>query len=74
MLTCRETTELVTEHLEGKLSWMDAFRFQLHLSTCRHCCRYLRQMKVIVRLLGALPPGAIPQRPDPDVTVPSPAA
>jgi len=43
------------------------------LSTCRHCCRYLRQMKVIVRLLGALPPGAIPQRPDPDVTVPSPA-
>ncbi len=60
MLTCRQVTQLVTEYLEGKLSWKDAIRFQLHLGMCRHCRRYLRDMKVTVRVLGGLPAVAIP--------------
>jgi len=60
MLTCRQMTELVTDYLEGRLSWKDRFRFQLHLGTCRHCREYVREMKVAVRTLGRLPPVEIP--------------
>jgi len=61
MLTCQETTRLVTEYLEGNLSWKDVIRFRLHIGMCIHCRRYLRDMKVTVRTLGMLPRGAVPQ-------------
>jgi anti-sigma factor RsiW len=55
MLTCKEMTELVTEYAEGDLSFVDRIRFQLHLGVCRHCRRYVRQMKASVAALGLLP-------------------
>jgi predicted anti-sigma-YlaC factor YlaD len=61
MLTCQQTTRLVTDYLEGTLSWKDVIRFQLHIGMCMHCRRYLRDMKVTVRTLGMLPRGAVPQ-------------
>jgi predicted anti-sigma-YlaC factor YlaD len=60
VLTCRELTELITNYMEGKLSLRQRLRIQMHLGMCRHCRRYLRQMKSTVRLLGALPDGALP--------------
>jgi anti-sigma factor RsiW len=60
MLTCQQMTELVTAYLEGALPWSDRFRFQLHLGTCRHCRRYLRQMRTTVRLLGRVPAEPVP--------------
>lgn len=59
MLTCKEVTQLVTDYLEDKLSWMDVLRFHLHIGMCVHCRRFLRDMKVTVRTLGMLPRGAI---------------
>jgi predicted anti-sigma-YlaC factor YlaD len=59
MLTCQEVTRLITDYLEGKLSWKDVLRFQLHLGMCTHCRRYLRDMKVTMRTLGMLPRGPI---------------
>lgn len=63
MLSCREVTELLTDFVEGRMSWWDRLRFQLHLGMCRHCREYLRQMKITQRLLGSLPP----QPPPPEV-------
>jgi hypothetical protein len=60
MLTCREMTQLITDYLEGDLSWKNVIRFQLHIGMCMHCRRYLRDMKVTVRTLGMLPRGAVP--------------
>jgi anti-sigma factor RsiW len=55
MLTCREMTELVTDYAEGQLSFVERVRFQVHLGVCRHCRRYVRQMKASVAALGRLP-------------------
>lgn len=63
MLVCREVTELVTDFVEGRMSWWDRLRFQLHIGMCRHCREYLRQMKTTQRLLGSVPPSP----PSPDV-------
>jgi predicted anti-sigma-YlaC factor YlaD len=60
MLTCRELTELVTDYVEGRLSFLDRLRFQMHLGMCRSCRAYLRQVKQIIRALGELPPESIP--------------
>lgn len=60
MLTCRELTELVTDYVEGRLSFLDRLRFQMHLGMCRSCRAYLRQLKQTIRALGELPPESIP--------------
>ena len=60
MLTCREITELVTDHLEGRLSLLQRLRFQLHLGMCRHCRAYLRQMKATIRALDRLAVEPVP--------------
>jgi predicted anti-sigma-YlaC factor YlaD len=60
MLTCKELTELVTEYLEGRLSFMDRVRFQMHIGMCRHCRAYLRQMKLTIATMARLPDDPIP--------------
>jgi len=54
MLPCKEVTELVTDYLEGQMSFVRRVNFHLHLGRCRHCRAYLRQMKMTVRTLGKL--------------------
>ena len=61
MLTCREITELVTDYLEGRLSFAQRLRFQLHLGTCRGCRAYLRQMRTTIRVAGHLPDDPLPE-------------
>lgn len=60
MLTCQELTELVTDYLEERLSFMDRLRFRAHIGMCRHCRAYLDQMKQTIRVLGKLPAERIP--------------
>ena len=60
MLTCRELTELVTDYVEGRLSFLDRLRFQMHVGMCRDCRAYVRQLKQTIRALGELPPESIP--------------
>jgi len=60
MMTCQQVTELVTSYLERRLPLRDRLRFQMHVGMCRHCRRYLRQMRLTIRTLGRLPPEPIP--------------
>ena len=55
MISCQELTELITDYLEGRLSWIDRLRFQMHIGMCRHCRRYLAQMRATRRSMHALP-------------------
>jgi anti-sigma factor RsiW len=61
MLSCQEVTELVTAYVEGQLSRWDRLRFQLHLGTCRHCRRYLRQLRTAQRAVARLPAPPMPE-------------
>lgn len=63
MLTCSQMTDLVTEYLEGRLSLKQRLRFQLHVGLCRHCRRYLSQMKMMIQALGLLRPVSVPELP-----------
>lgn len=60
MLSCKEVTALVTDYVEGRLSFTERIQFRIHMIGCPHCRRYLRQMRVTQRALGALPVESIP--------------
>jgi predicted anti-sigma-YlaC factor YlaD len=60
MLTCQQMTALITDYLEGRMPFMDRARFQLHIGMCKHCRNNLRQMKLSVAVLGAMPPEPVP--------------
>jgi len=60
MLTCKELTALVTDYLEGRQSFLERMRFELHLGLCRHCRAYLRQMRATIETLGGLSEESIP--------------
>jgi len=53
-LVCQELVELVTDYLEGRLSWIDRSRVDGHLAACEHCSTYLEQMRQTIRVTGRL--------------------
>jgi anti-sigma factor RsiW len=53
-LTCQEMVELMTDYLEGSLSWRKRRRFEGHLSGCDHCSEFLRQMHTTISLTAGL--------------------
>jgi predicted anti-sigma-YlaC factor YlaD len=60
MLSCKELTELATDYLEKDFPWRERLRVQVHLSMCRHCRRYLDQMRKVIALLRRLPIEPVP--------------
>jgi predicted anti-sigma-YlaC factor YlaD len=60
MLTCQQLTELVSDHIEGRMSLWRSVQFHMHLGMCRHCRAYLRQMRATVRAVGAMPQEPMP--------------
>lgn len=54
-MPCRELVELITEHLEDRLSPLDRDRFDAHLAECDACRTYIEQFRQTIRVLGRLP-------------------
>lgn len=52
MLKCRELVAQSDALLAGELSWRQRLSMRMHLFMCRHCRRYVNQLK---RLLRAIP-------------------
>jgi anti-sigma factor RsiW len=58
--TCREVARLITDYLDGSLTFGERIRFQWHLGLCFACRNYLRQMKYTIATLRQLPPEPVP--------------
>ncbi len=54
-ISCQELVDLITEYLEGSLTFSERIRFQVHLGFCSGCRNYLNQMKATIRTLGQFP-------------------
>ena len=55
-LVCQEAIELLTEYLEGALSWRRRRRLKAHLDACPNCSAYLEQIRMTIRLSGSIQP------------------
>lgn len=60
MLTCQEIATLLTDYLEGRLSFWERMEFRLHLGMCASCRAYLRQLKLTMGATRRLDPGEVP--------------
>ncbi len=55
-INCYQAVALVSDYLEGALSWRDRRRLERHLASCEACSAYLDQMKVTIALTGSVTP------------------
>ena len=60
-MTCAEFVEMVTDYLEGSMTFWERIRFHLHLGLCFGCRVYLNQMKQTIQATGHLPEEPVPQ-------------
>ncbi|QBQ54326.1 zf-HC2 domain-containing protein [Nitrosococcus wardiae] len=61
MLSCREVTEQASDYLESTLPWQQRLGIRLHLFLCRHCRRYLRQLRAVTIAFRQMPRPEIPE-------------
>lgn len=55
MLKCREVSELASAIIDQNLSMRTRLAVLAHLSLCRHCRLYLRQLRLTAETLRRLP-------------------
>ena len=55
-IVCQQAVELVTDYLEGALSWRQRRRFEAHVKACPNCAAYLEQIRMTIRLAGKIVP------------------
>jgi anti-sigma factor RsiW len=55
-LVCQQAVELMTDYLEGTLSWRQRRRLTRHLRGCPGCSAYLEQMRITIAALGKVEP------------------
>ena len=54
ILNCQQLVEKVTDAQEGRMSALDRIGWAIHLAWCRHCRRYVEQMRQTSRWLRSL--------------------
>lgn len=53
MKTCREVYEEASDLLDDQLPLLSRLEIRMHLLLCRHCRRYVRQLRLLTRTLAA---------------------
>jgi anti-sigma factor ChrR (cupin superfamily) len=48
MLTCRQLVKESDQLLAGELSWRRRLSIKFHLLMCRHCRRYIAQLRLLI--------------------------
>ena len=47
MKNCKETSLLVTQSMDRRLTWAERLGMRIHLAVCANCTRFARQMHQI---------------------------
>ena len=47
MLTCKETSEALSEARDHKVPWTKRFMLKMHLLMCHHCNKYKNQLAIL---------------------------
>jgi hypothetical protein len=48
-VNCREATELLGDHVDGSLGFIQWLRVWIHVWICQHCRNYFRSYKTTIR-------------------------
>ena len=56
MMTCKHVYEHASDYLDGPVSFAERLSLLVHLVICKHCRRYLGQLRLAVGLAARIPP------------------
>lgn len=52
MLSCKHIVDLGTDYLDQELGFWKKTEMKMHLMICRHCRRYMKQLKLTIAMLS----------------------
>lgn len=55
MITCRHVFDHASNYLEGPVSLRERILLVTHLIICKHCRRYIRQLKLAAGIAARIP-------------------
>ncbi|MFP6805589.1 MAG: anti-sigma factor [Pseudomonadales bacterium] len=61
MITCKDISNTTSDYLEGPSSLLQRFQLRLHLTMCKYCRRYFRQLQLTMKVASN-----ISSAPEPD--------
>jgi hypothetical protein len=47
MLTCKQTSKLISQSLDRPLTWSEKLQLRLHLFMCNPCSQFKRQLNML---------------------------
>ena len=59
-ITCKHVYEHASDYLDGPVSPWQRFLLFVHLVICKHCRRYIAQLKIVVGIAARIPPAEVP--------------
>jgi len=54
-LSCKEASRLISQGMDGRLSFPERIALRLHVGICDACTRFTRQVEFLRRALRAFP-------------------
>ncbi|XOV88216.1 MAG: anti-sigma factor [Pseudomonadota bacterium] len=69
MLTCKEVCENASDAIEEKPGFSRRLGLGLHLLICKHCRRFLRQLRVATSAVASLPEPGQPTEAEIDLLI-----
>ncbi|WP_373188209.1 anti-sigma factor [Halopseudomonas sp.] len=61
MLSCHQMSELGSDIIDQNLTFNSRMAVMMHISMCRHCRRYIKQLSLTSAVLTQLPMPAQPE-------------
>jgi predicted anti-sigma-YlaC factor YlaD len=46
VFTCKDISDTASDYLEGPTTLLQRLQLRLHLTICKHCRRYVKQLKL----------------------------
>ena len=53
MKNCKQTSLLVTQSMDRRLTWSERLGMRIHLAMCDNCARFVKQMRLIREMLDS---------------------
>ncbi len=54
MLTCKQVADTASDYLDGPTTFLQRLSLGFHLRICKHCRRYLKQLRLTIRVASQL--------------------
>ena len=67
MITCRHVYESASDYVEGPVNLRERLLLFVHLVICKHCRRYIRQLKAVIGIAAVIPPMQEPTEAEIDI-------